>query len=140
MASMTPERTAEFLAGTSLAHFITTRKDGSPHSVPVWYEFADDRFYVFTPSTSLKLRNLARDPRMVLSIASETRPYEYVVASGAAEVFTGDVDVTERAQSIAGRYEGPEGGVAYIEKLRTRFDVTLVAMTPTRLTAWSANS
>jgi PPOX class probable F420-dependent enzyme len=138
MAKMTPEQTTAFLALPNIAHFVTLRADGSPHSVPVWYGFAEGRYYVFTPATSLKMRNLARDPRMTLSIASSDKPYAYVVASGSAEIVSGDI--TDRAVSIASRYEGPAGGVAYIEKLRERFDVALIAMTPTRSVEWATNS
>lgn len=134
MAKMIPEQTAAFLALPNIAHFITLHADGSPHSVPVWYEFVDGRFFVFTPSTSVKLRNLKRDPRMTLSIASGDKPYAYVVANGVAEVVSGDI--TERAVAIASRYEGPDGGAPYIEKLRARFDVVLVAMTPSRSVEW----
>ena len=136
MAKMTPEQSAAFLALPNIAHFITLRADGSPHSVPVWYQFADGRYYVFTPATSLKMRNLARDPRMTLSIASSDTPYAYVVANGVADILSGDI--TERAVAIASRYEGPDGGRPYIEKVRGRFDVALIAMTPTHSREWIA--
>jgi PPOX class probable F420-dependent enzyme len=133
VAKMSPAQAA-FLALPNIAHFITLRADGSPHSVPVWYEFVDGRFYVFTPATSLKMRNLARDPRLTLSIASSEQPYAYVVADGVAEIVRGDI--TERAVAIASRYERSDGGVPYIEKLRARFDVALIAMTPTKSREW----
>ncbi len=134
MAKMTTEQSEKFLALPNLAHFITLRADGSPHAAPVWYEFADGRFHVFTPATSVKLRNLGRDSRMTLSIASPDQPYSYVVASGRAEIMSGDI--IGRAVSIASRYEGLAGGVQYIETLQTRFSVSVVAMAPIRMVGW----
>ena len=125
---MTPEQTSDFLALRNIAHFITIRHDGTPHSVPVWYEYSNGRFYAFTPSTSLKLRNLALDQRMTLSIANETRPYQYVVASGEGKPLSGDN--TERALSVASRYEG-EGAAKFIADLKKNNDVTVIEMIPT---------
>jgi PPOX class probable F420-dependent enzyme len=136
MAKMTREETEQFLSLPLIAHFITTRADGSPHAVPVWYAFVEGHFYVFAPTRSLKIQNIKRDPRMTISIASQDQPYRYVVANGVAEILTGDI--TERAVSIASRYEGTEGGMKYIEKLQARFNMTLIAMTPLSVVEWAA--
>jgi PPOX class probable F420-dependent enzyme len=130
MAKMTPEQTSDFLELPNIAHFITLRADGTPHSAPVWYEYADERFYVFTPADSLKLTNLARDPRMTLSIANENRPYQYVVASGEGRRLSSDV--TSRAVSVASRYEG-EGGARFIADLAVKNEVVVIEMTATHL-------
>jgi PPOX class probable F420-dependent enzyme len=141
---MTPAQISEFLDEPNLAHVMTLRANGSSHAVPVWYRYVDGTFYVFTPSTSVKVKNLARDPRLTISIASNDRPYCYVVAEGTASV-TPMADpndaVFEHAASIAARYEGGlEGGRAYIEKLMLRFPVSLITMTPTKTREWAAGS
>jgi PPOX class probable F420-dependent enzyme len=134
MAQMTPEQLTAFLVEPNIAHFVTVRADGSPHAVPLWYEYVDGDFYIFTPSTSFKLKNLARDLHMTLSIASEAKPYRYVVANGTAEILEGDVG--ERVVSIASRYEGAEGGAAYYESLKQRFKVVVIKLTPTHSREW----
>jgi PPOX class probable F420-dependent enzyme len=137
MAKMTRAETEQFLALPLIAHFVTTRADGSPHAVPVWYAFVEGRFYVFTPTTSLKIRNIKRNPRLTLSIASHDQPYRYVVANGVAEIIA--EGVTERAVSIATRYEGPEGGVKYVANLLVNWELTLIAMTPISMAEWATN-
>jgi PPOX class probable F420-dependent enzyme len=141
---MTPTQVSDFLDELNLAHVITQRANGSSHAVPVWYSYVDGTYYVFTPGTSVKVKNLARDPRMTISIASNDRPYRHVVAEGTASV-TPMVEakdaVFERATSIAARYEGGlADGRAYIENLMERFPVALLTMTPTKTREWSAGS
>ncbi len=86
MAKMTPKQIGEFLALPNIAHSISLRAGSTPHSVPVWHGFSDNRSYVFTPASSLKMRNIRNDPRISLSIANAAKPYSYVVASGVADI------------------------------------------------------
>src|SRR4051812_25817705 len=51
--------------------------DGSPHSVPVWVGMQEgDRLSFFTQTTSLKAKNLERDPRVAISITDHENPYD----------------------------------------------------------------
>jgi PPOX class probable F420-dependent enzyme len=56
-------------------HLATVLPDGSPHSIPVWAIYEDGRIAFFTQSRSRKARNIARDPRVALSVVDETNPY-----------------------------------------------------------------
>ena len=136
MPAMTPQQTAQFLGRPLIAHVTSLRMDGSPHTVPVWYQYADGRFYVFTPSRSVKVRNLLRDPRLTISIASEDEPYRYVVADGVADV--SDDGALERGGAIASRYRG-KGGPAYVQDVDANHGgVTIVSLQPTRMRAWAS--
>jgi hypothetical protein len=44
----------------------TTRKDGRPHTAPVWGVWLDGRLYFSTGDSSVKGRNIARDPRITV--------------------------------------------------------------------------
>ena len=48
----------------------TSRRDGSPHVIPVWGVWVEDAFYFFTDRASLKSRNVERDPRAVVHLES----------------------------------------------------------------------
>jgi PPOX class probable F420-dependent enzyme len=74
MAELTPE-VRELFEGANFAHLATLMPDGSPHSVTVWAGIEDARIVFFTQSTSQKARNLARDPRVAISITDHERPY-----------------------------------------------------------------
>ncbi len=48
----------------------TTRRDGRPHAMPVWGIWLDDAVWFSTSPDSLKGRNMARDPRIVVHLES----------------------------------------------------------------------
>ena len=83
----------------------TVRADGRPHAMPVWGVFVDDTVYFGTDSASVKGRNLARDPRVVVHLESGD---ECVVLEGVAEPFVDpDRDLFQR---VADAYETKYGG------------------------------
>jgi PPOX class probable F420-dependent enzyme len=49
--------------------------DGAPHSIPVWAILENGRIAFFTRSGSRKARNIARDPRVALSVVDGENPY-----------------------------------------------------------------
>lgn len=66
----------ELLEGRNFAHLATIMADGSPHSVAVWTTVVEgDRPVFFTQPGSLKARNVARDPRVAMSVVDHERPY-----------------------------------------------------------------
>jgi PPOX class probable F420-dependent enzyme len=62
------------LDAPNIAHLATVLPDGGPHSVPIWVGTEDDRVLFLTSPGSRKARNLARDPRVSLSVADRERP------------------------------------------------------------------
>jgi PPOX class probable F420-dependent enzyme len=60
--------------GPNLAHLATLLPDGSPHTVPLWVSVEGDRIAFLSAPESRKARNIARDPRVALSIAEANRP------------------------------------------------------------------
>ena len=61
----------------------TTRPDGRPHLVPIWFVFVDDRFYVCTAGQSVKVRHVRANATASVSLASGNPP---VIAEGTARV------------------------------------------------------
>ena len=45
----------------------TINADGTPHLVPVFAAVKDDKLLVSTPRTTVKARNIARDPRVTMA-------------------------------------------------------------------------
>jgi PPOX class probable F420-dependent enzyme len=60
----------------------TTRRDGSPHVMPVWGLWLDDVFYFSTSPTSRKARNLDSNPAIAVHLESGD---EVVILEGHAE-------------------------------------------------------
>jgi len=46
--------------------FSTVRPDGRPHVMPIWGVWMDDGFYFSTGKTSVKARNLTKNPECVV--------------------------------------------------------------------------
>ena len=68
-----PESVRELLATGPLAHVVTLNPDGTPHVTLAWAGFDDDEVIManfFTPNQK-KLRNMRRDPRVVLSFQAK---------------------------------------------------------------------
>jgi hypothetical protein len=62
----------------------TIDADGSPHVTGIGANWVDDRFWFETGDRTRKARNIARDPRCTLSIA--TREFDLVVEGEAQKV------------------------------------------------------
>ena len=63
--------------------FATTRRDGRPHLVPIWFVFVGGRFYVCTTDASVKVRNIRAGSAVTVSLESGDQP---VIAEGRAQV------------------------------------------------------
>ena len=60
----------ERLASSRNYWIVTTGGDGGPAAAPVWGVWSDSALYFGTNPQSLKGRNLARDPRVVIHLES----------------------------------------------------------------------
>jgi len=100
--TMSAEELRAFLDVTHLAIMTTNGANGMPHSTPVWYLAEDDgAISVIVLKDAIKLRNLARDPLVSITIAPETRPYAYARYRGSATVHYEDVDEISYGDSAA---------------------------------------
>jgi hypothetical protein len=61
-------------AGTRTAKWATTRRDGRPHVVPVWFVLEGDDLLITTGSKSVKGRAALRDPRVGLCVDDDRPP------------------------------------------------------------------
>jgi hypothetical protein len=66
------------------AWLATVRPDGGPHAMPLGLLWVDGGFYFNAGPSTRKARNLAHDPRCVLTIA--TQEFDLVVEGTAAKV------------------------------------------------------
>ena len=102
--------------------------DGSPRVVPVWYHWTGDQFVVGTPARAPKLRALAADPRVSLTIDDNAWPHKVLLIRGRSQVELLD-DVVPEYALAATRYFGPEQGPAWVSSLRGK-PMARVAITP----------
>jgi PPOX class probable F420-dependent enzyme len=91
MADLSTREAALFTEGRNFVHVATVLPDGAPHSVPVWAIYEDGRIAFFTQPSSRKARNLARDPRVALSLVDLENPYRTLQVRGrVVETVEGD--------------------------------------------------
>jgi PPOX class probable F420-dependent enzyme len=117
------EPVRSLLEAPAPASLTTYRKDGSAHTVPVWFRWTGDAFEVVIAKGDVNLRHLARDPLCVLVVFETVRPFRGVEACGVAELVEGDV--TSARAAIAGRYLGVEDGGRFAAERRSRTGVLL---------------
>jgi len=82
---------AEALLGSdALAHVVTINPRGTPQISVVWCGIEGDRIVFCTRAGTAKVRNLRRDPRIVLSIQDDVRSVagreQHLVVYGRAHV------------------------------------------------------
>jgi PPOX class probable F420-dependent enzyme len=104
--SAIPDEVRALLEARNFAHLATVLPDGSPHSVAIWIGTEGDRVVFFTQETSRKARNLARDPRVAVSIVDRANPYSTAWLRGrVVERRTGEAALP-LIDAISERYTG----------------------------------
>jgi PPOX class probable F420-dependent enzyme len=105
-----PKAAQELLEGDAVAHVVTIDEDGGPQVTLAWVGIEGEEIVLATMPDQRKLRNLRRDPRIALSVASTTTNewglLEYLVVYGTARVSEGGAAAT--LQRLAHTYLGPD--------------------------------
>ncbi len=101
-----------FLDEPLVAVLATLRTDGSVLLSPVWHEWRDGGFNVWTGADDVKARHLRRDPQASILVAESEFPLRGVEVRSVAEIV--EAGAAEAAVRIASRYIGPEKGAAYV--------------------------
>jgi PPOX class probable F420-dependent enzyme len=82
MARVLPEGAALLLDGANFGYLATLMPDGSPKVEPVWVAREGDMVLVVTDAASIKAKNVARDPRVALTVVAVDQPYEHMLLRG----------------------------------------------------------
>jgi PPOX class probable F420-dependent enzyme len=114
-----------------VAVLATLRADGSVLLSPVWHEWRDEGFDVWTGTNDVKVRHLRRDPRASILVAESELPLRGVEVRGTARIV--EEDAHETAVRIAGRYLDPEKGADYVG---SSGDAVIVRVEPGELRVW----
>jgi PPOX class probable F420-dependent enzyme len=78
------EPVAKLIEDKNFAFFATLMKNGSPQITPVWVDLEKNTntILINTAEGRLKQENVARDPRVAISVANHNNPYEMVTIRG----------------------------------------------------------
>ena len=111
---MTDQQWRSFLSyGTRTGKLSTVRADGSPHIAPIWFLLDGDDLLFTTGSTSVKGRNLTRDPRFSLCVDDDRPPYAFVIVTGTAQLSDDPGDLRHWAGRLGARYMGADRADEY---------------------------
>ena len=102
-----PDQYRDLFTKKAFAHLATVGADGAPQVTPVWVDFDGTHVCFNTAKGRVKVRNLARNPRVALSIQDPDNPYRYVQVRGRV------VEATERGadahiDALAKKYLGQD--------------------------------
>jgi PPOX class probable F420-dependent enzyme len=105
-----PDTVRTLVAEGHLAHLVTVNVDGSPQVSVVWLGIDGDELVSAHLHDALKVRNLRRDPRAVISMESDVVQdnglQQYLIAHCTARVTEGGA--ADLLQELAHVYLGPE--------------------------------
>ena len=82
MTEVIPEKYADLFEKQAFGNLTTLMKDGSPQVTPVWVDFDGKHVRVNSARGRQKDKNIARDPRVSLSIQDPANPYRYLEIRG----------------------------------------------------------
>ena len=133
---MNNEEMETYLHEPHIANLATVRPDGSPHVTPVWHHYDGKNVYVVAEEFAVKVRNIRHEPRVSLSIATDGRPYKYVLVNGTATI--SHDKIPELVRTMAINYLGLEEGVRYTEKVLKELRFCVITVTPSKLIRWSS--
>lgn len=106
-----PAAARDLIVGSApIGHVVTLDDDGSPQVTMAWFDVQDGQLVFATLFDQRKLRNLRRDPRIVVSFEGSTTRApglrEYLVVEGTASIEVGGAPALLR--TLGHRYLGPE--------------------------------
>jgi PPOX class probable F420-dependent enzyme len=131
--SSIPESYHDLFERRTFAHVATVMPDGTPQVTPVWvgYDADADRLLVNTAQGRQKERNVARNPKVGVSMLDPEDPYRYLSVRGEVTAVT-EEGAVEHIDELARRYmdvdeypnHGDEQGPRVIVEIRPDHVVT----------------
>ena len=126
------ERRAFLMEGTRTGKLATTRKDGRPHVVPIWFVLDGDDVILTTGRETVKGRALAREGRASLCVDDQAPPYSFVTIEATATLSDALDAMRAWATRIGGRYMGADRADEYGRRNAVPGE-WLVRVTPTKV-------
>ena len=104
--------------------------DGTPRVIPIWFHWNEREFVLATPPKAPKLKALAKNPKVALTIDDNTFPHKVLLVRGTARLETLKGIVPEYAVA-AERYFGSEQGKAWVKQLGSMIqEMVRITITP----------
>jgi PPOX class probable F420-dependent enzyme len=126
--------TSKRLAEEMVIWFGSSRPDGRPHQVPVWFSWADPEIVVFSTPTAQKVHNIRRQASVALHLDTAGHGGDIVLVEGTATPAEKEA-VAHLAAGFAEKY-APTLGPSGLSSWQATFSQP-VLITATRIVAWT---
>lgn len=100
-----PQPIRTLLENKAYGHVVTLNAKGQPRVTMVWMDVDGDEVLFNTAEGRNKLRDLRRDPRVIVSVQDLDNPQSYAVFHGAARAIT-EQGARVHADKLARRFLG----------------------------------
>jgi len=138
MGTMSDDERRAFLAeGTRTGKLATTRLDGRPHVVPIWFVIDGEDLVFTTGSGSAKAKAMRRDPRVALCVDDQSPPYSFVSVEGTVTLSDDLDEMLVWATRIGTRYMGAARADEFGRRNAVPEEI-LVRLSPTKVVAEAA--
>jgi len=128
---MTWIEVADRLAEARTYWLASTTPSGAPHAAPVWGVVTGETLHLYSERSTVKARNLAADPRVVIHLESGE---DVLIVRGVAEDLGRPAAVPSVVAALAAKYTRPEDR-QYLPDCDPDFDVVW-AIRPRSAMAW----
>jgi hypothetical protein len=120
----------ELLRSTIPARLAYVWTDGSPRVVPIWFHWNKRELVMASPSKAPKLKALAKNPKVALTIDDNTFPHKVLLIRGRAQLEPVKGIVPEYALA-ANRYFDKEQAKAWVAQLASMIqEMVRITITP----------
>ena len=104
--------------------------DGTPRVIPIWFHWNGSEIVMATPPKAPKLKALAKNPKVSLTIDDNTFPHGVLLIRGTARLEPVEGIVPEYA-AAAERYFDPQTARTWMGQLRTKISsMVRITITP----------
>ena len=114
--------------GTRTAKLATTRHDGRPHVVPIWFVLDGEDFVFTTGEHSIKGRALARTGLAALCVDDPRPPYAFVSVTGTVGISRNADELLRWATTIGGRYMGADRAEEFRTPSASHYKTSLIVL------------
>lgn len=112
------------------------RPDGSPHLVAAWFAWDGDAIVVLTKPDSQKVRNLRRDPRVMIGLGSFGDGADIELIEALAEVAPGPAEPATLPDAFARKYAAVLDRLGVTAERFASVYSQVIRIRPTRRLAW----
>jgi PPOX class probable F420-dependent enzyme len=134
MLDLTKEKDAHVdqrLRNEIMIWLASTRPDGRPHLVAVWFLWDGSNFLIFSQPKTQKLRNIRHNPTVMLALDTADEGGDIVRIEGRAELVT-DPDLKATLPAFAQKYATQLQDMSYTAEQMAASYSQAIRITPTR--------